>query len=51
MSERDDEVLIVDAPHDAAPIVEAIHGRRVTAIVRTGHGTDTTIAAEVCHVG
>jgi hypothetical protein len=51
VSERDDEVLIVDAPHDAAPIVEAIHGRRVTAIVRTGHGTDTTIAAEVCHVG
>ena len=28
----DDEVLVIDAPHDAAPIVEAIGGRRVTAI-------------------
>jgi glyoxylase-like metal-dependent hydrolase (beta-lactamase superfamily II) len=95
----DDEVLVIDAPHDAAPIVEAIGGRRVTAIVlthghndhtnaavdlreatgapiwfnaadlmlwkevrsrlmtlpwdtvvRTGHGADTTIGAEVCHV-
>lgn len=31
----DDEVLIVDAPHDAAPIVAAVAGRRVCAIVCT----------------
>jgi glyoxylase-like metal-dependent hydrolase (beta-lactamase superfamily II) len=40
----DDEVLVVDAPHDAAPIVEAIGGRRVTAIVLT-HGHNDHINA------
>jgi glyoxylase-like metal-dependent hydrolase (beta-lactamase superfamily II) len=41
----DDEVLVVDAPHDAAPIVEAIGGRRVTAIVLThGHNDHITAA-------
>jgi glyoxylase-like metal-dependent hydrolase (beta-lactamase superfamily II) len=41
----DDEVLVVDAPHDAAPIVEAIGGRRVTAIVLThGHNDHVTAA-------
>jgi glyoxylase-like metal-dependent hydrolase (beta-lactamase superfamily II) len=40
----DDEVLVVDAPHDAAPIVEAIDGRRVTAIVLT-HGHNDHIGA------
>ncbi|MCV2489813.1 MBL fold metallo-hydrolase [Geodermatophilus sp. YIM 151500] len=40
----DDEVLVVDAPHDAAPIVEAVGGRRVTAIVLT-HGHDDHITA------
>ena len=42
----DDEVLVIDAPHDAAPIVEAIAGRRVTAIVLT-HGHNDHIAAAV----
>ena len=42
----DDEVLVVDAPHDAAPIVEAIAGRRVTAIVLT-HGHNDHITAAV----
>jgi glyoxylase-like metal-dependent hydrolase (beta-lactamase superfamily II) len=28
----DDEVLVIDAPHDAAPIVEAIGGRRAAAL-------------------
>jgi glyoxylase-like metal-dependent hydrolase (beta-lactamase superfamily II) len=42
----DDEVLVVDAPHDAAPIVEAIGGRRVTAIVLT-HGHNDHINAAV----
>ena len=41
----DDEVLVVDAPHDAAPIVEAIGGRKVTAIVLThGHNDHITAA-------
>jgi glyoxylase-like metal-dependent hydrolase (beta-lactamase superfamily II) len=41
----DDEVLVIDAPHDAGPIVEAIGGRRVTAIVLThGHNDHITVA-------
>ncbi len=41
----DDEVLVLDAPHDAAPIVEAVAGRRVTAIVLThGHNDHITAA-------
>jgi glyoxylase-like metal-dependent hydrolase (beta-lactamase superfamily II) len=44
----DDEVLIIDAPHDAAPIVEAVGGRRVTAIVLThGHNDHITAAADL----
>jgi glyoxylase-like metal-dependent hydrolase (beta-lactamase superfamily II) len=44
----DDEVLVIDAPHDAAPIVEAIGGRRVTAIVLThGHNDHITAAADL----
>jgi glyoxylase-like metal-dependent hydrolase (beta-lactamase superfamily II) len=42
----DDEVLVVDAPHDEGPIVEAIGGRRVTAIVLT-HGHNDHINAAV----
>jgi glyoxylase-like metal-dependent hydrolase (beta-lactamase superfamily II) len=42
----DDEVLVIDAPHDAAPIVEAIAGRRVRAIVLT-HGHNDHINAAV----
>jgi len=42
----DDEVLVIDAPHDTAPIVDAIGGRRVTAIVLThGHNDHLTAAA------
>jgi glyoxylase-like metal-dependent hydrolase (beta-lactamase superfamily II) len=33
----DDEVIVIDASHDAAPIVEAVGGRRVVAIACT-HG-------------
>jgi glyoxylase-like metal-dependent hydrolase (beta-lactamase superfamily II) len=41
----DDEVLVIDAPHDAAPIIEAIGGRTVTAIVLThGHNDHITAA-------
>jgi glyoxylase-like metal-dependent hydrolase (beta-lactamase superfamily II) len=42
----DDEVLVIDAPHDAAPIVEAVAGRRVRAIVLT-HGHNDHITAAV----
>ena len=42
----DAEVLVIDAPHDAAPIVEAIGGRRVTAILLT-HGHNDHITAAV----
>jgi glyoxylase-like metal-dependent hydrolase (beta-lactamase superfamily II) len=42
----DDEVLVIDAPHDAAPIVAAVGGRRVTAIVLT-HGHNDHISAAV----
>jgi glyoxylase-like metal-dependent hydrolase (beta-lactamase superfamily II) len=42
----DDEVLVIDAPHDAAPILEAVGGRRVTAIVLT-HGHNDHIGAAV----
>jgi len=37
---------VIDAPHDAAPIVGAIGGRRVTAIVLT-HGHNDHITAAV----
>jgi glyoxylase-like metal-dependent hydrolase (beta-lactamase superfamily II) len=44
----DDEVLVIDAPHDAAPMVAAIGGRRVTAIVLThGHNDHITAAADL----
>ena len=44
----DDEVLVIDAPHDAAPIVEAIGGRTVTAIVLThGHNDHITVAPDL----
>jgi glyoxylase-like metal-dependent hydrolase (beta-lactamase superfamily II) len=42
----DDEVLVIDAPHDAAPIVGALGGRTVTAIVLT-HGHNDHITATV----
>src|SRR3712207_7747132 len=41
----DDEVLVIDAAHDAAPILDAIGGRRVTAIVLTHGHNDPTAAA------
>ena len=44
----DTEVLVIDAPHDAAPILEAIAGRRVTAIVLThGHNDHITAAVDL----
>ena len=44
----DREVLVVDAAHHAAPIVEAVAGRRVTAIALThGHNDHINAAAEL----
>ena len=42
----DDEVPVIDAPHDAAPIVEAVGGRKVAGIVLT-HGHNDHITAAV----
>lgn len=42
----DREVLVVDAAHDAAPILEAVHGRRVAGIALT-HGHNDHINAAV----
>jgi glyoxylase-like metal-dependent hydrolase (beta-lactamase superfamily II) len=42
----DDGVLVIDAAHDASPILEAVAGRRVTAIVLT-HGHNDHINAAV----
>jgi glyoxylase-like metal-dependent hydrolase (beta-lactamase superfamily II) len=42
----DSEVVVIDAAHDAAPIVDAIAGRRVTAIALT-HGHNDHINAAV----
>lgn len=42
----DDEVVVIDAAHDAAPIVEAVAGRKVVAIICT-HGHNDHINAAV----
>jgi glyoxylase-like metal-dependent hydrolase (beta-lactamase superfamily II) len=42
----DDEVLVIDAAHDAAPIVEAVDGRNVLGIFLT-HGHNDHINAAV----
>ena len=44
----DDEVLIVDAAHQAGPIADAVAGRRVVAIVAThGHNDHINAAVEL----
>lgn len=42
----DDEVVVVDAPHDAAPIIEAVGDRTVVAIICT-HGHNDHVNAAV----
>ncbi|TJZ80224.1 MBL fold metallo-hydrolase [Rhodococcus oryzae] len=44
----DTEVVIVDAAHTAQPIIDAVAGRRVKAIVLThGHNDHVTVAPEL----
>ncbi|MBB3084528.1 MBL fold metallo-hydrolase [Geodermatophilus sabuli] len=44
----DSEVLVIDAPHRAEPILEAIGGRTVTGIVLThGHNDHITAAVDL----
>lgn len=44
----DAEVLVVDAAHDAAPILEAVGDRRVVAVVCThGHNDHINVAADL----
>jgi len=44
----DTEVVVIDAAHTAAPIVEAVDGRSVRAIVCThGHNDHVTVAPEL----
>ncbi len=44
----DSEVVIVDAAHRAQPIVDAVAGRNVTAVVCThGHNDHVTVAPEL----
>ncbi|MEV6258863.1 MBL fold metallo-hydrolase [Nocardia sp. NPDC051911] len=44
----DDEVVIIDAAHDSKPIIEAVAGRNVVAVVCThGHNDHVTFAPEL----
>lgn len=45
---NDDEVIVIDAAHDATPIVEAVNGRRVIALILThGHNDHINAAVDV----
>jgi glyoxylase-like metal-dependent hydrolase (beta-lactamase superfamily II) len=44
----DSEVVVFDAAHDAAPILDAVGGRKVTAVVCThGHNDHITVAPQL----
>jgi glyoxylase-like metal-dependent hydrolase (beta-lactamase superfamily II) len=44
----DEECLVVDAAHEAQPIIDAVGGRRVVAVVCThGHNDHINVAVEV----
>ncbi|WP_278315037.1 MBL fold metallo-hydrolase [Lolliginicoccus levis] len=44
----DDEVIIIDAAHQAAPIIDAVDGRHVRAVICThGHNDHVTVAPEL----
>ena len=47
----DDECIVIDAAHEAAPIVAGVGGRRVTMILCThGHNDHINVAVEVADV-
>lgn len=42
------DVVVIDAAHDAAPIIEAVRGRNVVAVVCThGHNDHVTVAPQL----
>jgi len=44
----DDDVVVIDAAHDAAPIIDAVGGRNVVAVVCThGHNDHVTVAPQL----
>ena len=44
----DSEVIVIDAAHDAGPIIDAVAGRDVVAVVCThGHNDHVTVAPEL----
>ncbi|QUR69821.1 MBL fold metallo-hydrolase [Mycobacterium spongiae] len=46
----DSDVVVFDAAHDATPIIEAVDGRNVVAVVCThGHNDHVTVAPELGH--
>ncbi len=46
---NDDEVVVIDAAHTAQPIIDAVGGRKVVAIVCThAHNDHITVAPRNC---
>lgn len=44
----DSEVVVIDAAHSAQPIIDAVAGRRVTAVICThGHNDHVTVAPQL----
>jgi glyoxylase-like metal-dependent hydrolase (beta-lactamase superfamily II) len=44
----DDDLVVIDAAHDAGPIIEAVRGRNVVAVVCThGHNDHVTVAPQL----
>jgi glyoxylase-like metal-dependent hydrolase (beta-lactamase superfamily II) len=44
----DDDVVVIDAAHDAGPIIDAVGGRNVVAVVCThGHNDHVTVAPQL----
>ncbi|TSD92844.1 MBL fold metallo-hydrolase [Gordonia rubripertincta] len=47
---NDDEVVVIDAAHTAEPIIEAVRGRNVAAVICThGHNDHVTVAPQLGH--
>ena len=47
---NDSEVVVIDAAHTAAPIIDAVAGRHVNAVICThGHNDHVTVAPTLAH--